>query len=140
MKENRKGLRIHGQRGNIVVRDALKRFAKWLRKEYDFPIRVSVYLNQHSSFITIEGEESTASFFAPYNRNVEPYIRIATGDYDELVDECGRNDALASYICSLAHEIIHYQQWIINGATTEKGVEKKAVAILRRYSETVDEP
>jgi len=75
-----------------------------------------------------------------FNPTVEPYIRIATGDYDELVREQGRNNALASYICSLAHEIIHYQQWITNGYTSEKGIGRKVTAILRRYEQTVDEP
>jgi hypothetical protein len=111
-----------------------------LRKEYNFPIRVPVYLNQHRCFITVEGEEVTASFFAPNDRNIEPYIRIATGDYDDLVSEWGKNDALASYICSLAHEIIHYQQWIIEGSTSEEGIEEEAEAILRRYAQTVDVP
>jgi hypothetical protein len=122
------------------VREALKRFAKWLRQEYSFPIRIPVYLNYHRSFITVEGEEASASFFAPTDPTVEPYIRIATGDYDELVSERGKNNALASYICSLAHEIIHYQQWISNGCTSEKGIGRKVVSILRRYEQTVDEP
>ena len=140
MNRTRTGLRIRGERGHPVVREALKRFARWLRLEYNFPIRVPVYLNQHHRFLTIEGEKVTASFFAPDDSNTEPYIRIATGDYNELVAESGRNDALASYICSLAHEIIHYQQWITDGCTTEAGVDKEAVAILRRYAESVDEP
>jgi len=118
----------------------MKRFARWLRQEYKFPIRVPVYLNHHRRFITREGEEVTASFFAPDEFNIEPYIRIATGDYDDLIVESGKNDALASYICSLAHEIIHYQQWITDGNTSEEGVEEESVAILRRYAQTVDEP
>ncbi len=140
MNGNRTGLRIRGQRGHPIVRETLKRFARWLRKEYNFPIRVPVYLNQHRRFIMAEGEEATASFFAPYDRNIEPYIRIATGDYDDLVSESGKHDALASYICSLAHEIIHYQQWIADGSTSEEGIEEEAVAILRRYAQTVDVP
>ena len=140
MIQTRTGLRIRGQRGHPCVREALKRFAKWLRQEYDFPIRVPVYLNQPRRFVTIEGEEVTASFFAPYDLNVEPYIRIATGDYDDLVAKSNKNDALAAYIISLAHEIVHYQQWITDGNTSEEGIEKEAVAILRRYEQTVDEP
>lgn len=140
MNVTRAGLRIRGQRGHPIVREALKRFAKWLRQEYKFPIRVPVYLNQHRRFVTIDGEEVTASFFAPYDSNVEPYIRIASGDYDELVAERGKNDALASYICSLAHEIVHYQQWISDGKTKEDGAVEEAEAILNRYAQAVDEP
>jgi hypothetical protein len=140
MNRTRSGLRIRGQRGHPSVREALKRFARWLRQEYYFPIRVPVYLNKHRSFVTIEGEEVTASFFAPYDRNIEPYIRIATGDYEELVVKYGKNDALASYLCSLAHEIVHYRQWIADGNTSEEGVEEEADAILQRYAQTVDVP
>ncbi|MFS0605303.1 hypothetical protein [Peribacillus frigoritolerans] len=49
-------------------------------------------------------------FFAPYDKTVEPYIRIATGDYEESVSERGKNDALWAILSSMAHEIIHYQQ------------------------------
>ena len=140
MNITRKGLIIRGQRGHPDVREALKRFAKWLRQEYDFPIRVPVYLNMKYRHVTIEGEEVSASFFAPYDRSIEPYIRIATGDYDDLVAKSNKQDALAAYIRSLAHEVIHYQQWIVDGRTTEKGVDRKALAILRRYPQTVDMP
>ena len=140
MNNKRKGLRIRGQRGHPIVHASLKRFARWLRQEYSFPIRVPVYLNNHRSFITIEDKKASASFFAPYDRNVEPYIRIATGDFDDLVSELGKNNVLASYICSLAHEILHYQQWISNGYTSERGIVRKAVSLLRRYEQTVDEP
>lgn len=140
MNSTRTGLRIRGQRGHPAVRAALKRFARWLRQEYDFPIRLPVYLNPHRRHTTVEGEEASASFFAPDTPNVEPYIRIATGDYDDLVAESGEHDALASYICSLAHEIVHYQQWIADGCTSEEGVLEEAVGILRRYAQTVDTP
>ncbi len=140
MNMRRKGLRIQGSRGHPEVREALKRFAKWLRQEYEFPIRVPVYLNKNEWIITIDGEECSASFFAPYERDVEPYIRIATGDYDKLLAKRGRDRALAAYICSLAHEVIHYQQWITDGQTHEKGVDKESLKILRRYAQTVDEP
>lgn len=119
---------------------ALQRFAKWLRQEFDFPIRVPVYLNPHRHHITVEGEEASASFFAPFDPNVEPYIRIATGEYEDFVAEKGRNNALASHIISLAHEIIHYQQWLVDGNTSEEGIEEEAVAMMHRYAETVDEP
>jgi hypothetical protein len=140
MNNTRKGLRIKGHRGHPEVSAALRRFAKWLRQEYDFPIRVPVYLDSHRRHVTIEGEEVTASFFAPDDPNVEPYIRIATGDYEDLVAEWGKNDALASYICSLAHEIIHYHQWLSDGSTSEEGIEEEAEAIMRRYANAVDVP
>lgn len=124
----------------MVVRGALVRFARWLRSEYEFPVRVPVYLNSHDRHITVHGELASASFFAPYDRTVEPYIRIATGDYPALEADVGRDNALASFICSFAHEVIHYLQWLESGTTTEDGVEEEADEMLRRYAETVDHP
>jgi len=136
----RTGIRIRGHRGHPEVRGALIRFARWLRKNYEFPIRVPVYLSPHKEIVTIDGNKAEVSFFAPYDRNVEPYIRIATGDYPAEKREQGRDNALASYICALAHQVIHYQEWVETGELWEKGVERKATAILRRYELTTDHP
>jgi len=118
----RTGLRIRGHRGHPVVRRSLICFARWLRLEYEFPIRVPVYLFPEDHIVTLHGERGSASFFAPFDRSVEPYIRIATGDYLALRKECGRDNALAAFLHSLAHEITHYQQWISTGRTSERGV------------------
>lgn len=136
----RTGLRIRGSRGHPEVRGALVRFARWLRKNYHFPIRVPVYLSGQKMLTTIHGEPATATFFAPWNREVEPYIRIATGDYPECESECGRDDALAGYIHSLAHEVVHYLHWIRSGEIPERGVAVRATTMLRRYERTVDHP
>jgi hypothetical protein len=81
-----------------------------------------------------------ASFFAPYKRNVEPFIRIATGDYAALKAKSGRNNALASILCSLAHEIVHYQQWRNKRKLNEKEARQKAKQIIRYYSTVVSRP
>ncbi|WP_157831116.1 MULTISPECIES: hypothetical protein [Bacillaceae] len=51
----------------------------------EFPIRVVVTDSQLKTRDT--RELASATFFAPYDKTVEPYIRIATGDYEELVSE-----------------------------------------------------
>lgn len=63
----RRGLRICGKRGEPEVRDALIRYAHWLRTKYEFPMRVPVYLLSGKGVMTSEGHLSTASFFAPTN-------------------------------------------------------------------------
>ncbi len=90
--------------------------------------------------MTIHGGAASASFFAPWSRKDEPYIRIATGDYRALKRECGRDDALAPFINSLWHEIVHYRQWIETGEIWESGVGVRATALLRRYARDVDRP
>ena len=139
-RKGRSGLRIRGGRGHPDVRDALVRYAKWLRERYEFPVRVPVYLTQGEFVTTVEGEKVSASFFAPFDRGVEPYIRIATGDFPGLRRDLGRDDSLAAFIVSLSHEVIHYHQWIKTGQTRERGVAKKAVTMLRYYAATVESP
>ena len=136
----RQGLRIRGDRGHPVVRRALVRYARWLRLRVEFPIRVPVYLSPQTKVTTIHGNAVSASFFAPWDATVEPYIRIATGDYASLRATRGRNDALAAYIVSLSHEVIHYRQWVETGETRERGVAQKATWMLRAYEKTALKP
>lgn len=131
---------MRGQRGHPEVRSALNRYARWLRKSHTFPMRVPVYLFPSSTITTQDGTRVTASFFAPSARDVEPYIRIATGDYPELKRMRGRDDALAAFIMSFSHEIVHYYQWLENGNVTERGVIAKARSMLRMYSAEVSRP
>jgi hypothetical protein len=131
---------MRGHRGQPDVRAALNRYAVWLRKSYEFPVRVPVYLFPSKTIITQDGQHVTASFFAPFDRQVEPFIRIATGDYPALRRLRGRDDAIASFIGSFSHEIIHYFQWLENGKVSEKGVAKRVRGMIQRYAKTVDRP
>jgi len=138
--DRRTGLRICGSRGHPVVRRALIRYARWLRANFSFPVRVPVYLLPGPTLVTVHGERCSASFFAPDSALDEPYIRVATGDYSELRRRRGRDSALAAFIVSLSHEVLHYQQWLRAGKTSERGVSAAATAMLRRYEREVDHP
>ena len=136
----RTGIRIRGARCNLEVRRAIIRFARWLRVQYEFPIRVPVYLYLTDHIITMHGEKVVASFFAPWSRKVEPYIRLATGDYPQLKKERGRDNALAALLQSFAHEVVHYQQWVATGEITERGVAQRARRMVSLYATTVEHP
>ena len=136
----RTGIRIIGHRGHPEVKDALIKFAKWLRHQYGFPVRVPVYLRPERQLTNIHGEKCSATFFAPWDREIEPYIRIATGDYDDEKANLGRDNALAGYLISLAHEVIHYHQWLKDNQIKERGVSVKAAKIVDQYALTVDHP
>ncbi|MED4002555.1 hypothetical protein [Priestia aryabhattai] len=82
----------------------------------------------------------SATFFAPYDKQEEPYIRIATGDYMELLHELGKDDALASILNSIAHELGHYYQWIDDDELEEESAEGTADYIMGLYSDTRDHP
>jgi len=122
------------------VRAAFHRYASWLREQFEFPIRVPVYLLSGRRVRTSDGRLCTASIFLPWNRSVEPYIRVATGDYDELRRAKGRDNALAAYLHSLSHEIVHYRQWVHSGDVSEQGVVAKAKRLVESYARTVDHP
>ena len=88
----------------------------------------------------MDGSIVTASFFAPWAAEVEPYIRVATGDFSKEQNERGRDNALAGFLHSVAHEIVHYQQWIDTGEITERGVVVRARKMVDRYALTTDHP
>src|SRR6187399_141877 len=105
MSVTRSGLRICGGRVHREVREALIRYARWLRLRYEFPVRVPVYPQPTNMLRTRDGRSCSATFFAPFDRNVEPYIRIATGDYADAKRKLGRVNALAGILRSLSHEL-----------------------------------
>jgi len=65
---------------------------------------------------------------------------MATGGYPQLLESSSRDDALAAYITSLSHEIIHYFQWIKTGDVHERGVARRALKMLEEYAEEVETP
>lgn len=138
----RQGLRIRCEQGvHPEVRRACLEFAKWLRKEFEFPIRVVVYLKRDYQIISRSTKELvSATFFGPFDKCEEPYIRVATGDYLELLEENGQDDALAAILGSIAHELGHYYQWIDNLELDEEGAENEREYMLDLYAHQRDHP
>lgn len=126
------------------VKDACSQFAIWLRTQYSFPLRVIVYVKGTETFRAKDGERIVGSFFEPFSYLDEPYIKIATGDYDRLLHNLGEDNALASILLSLAHEITHYYQWINNIQLTPIGRERQASRyanyVIDEYASTREHP
>lgn len=144
-KESRSGLRLRFQKGvDSEVRRACIEFAKWLRSEYEFPIRVPIYLKASEYVKTQSGELVSAKILQPYDINVEPYITIATGDIKEIIDLDGKDTGLASVLGSIAHELTHYFQWINGIELTEEQSERQTKYYRKRiillYSQTREHP
>jgi len=133
----RSGLRVKCEKGvNSSVRKACLDFAVWLRLKMKFPIRVVVYLKKDYQIKAVDKEMVSGTFLGPYNKNEEPYIRVATGDYEELVLERGEENAIYAILNSMAHEIIHYKQWLKN---PKFDVEKAEVEAEIGSTKIVDE-
>lgn len=134
MNHERTGLRICSeQQVDLRLKKAFVDFAKWLRKEYNFPIRIPVYIKKDKYIKSSNGELVSALFFGPYDKNEEPYIKIATGDFQELIHECGERNAILNTLKSLAHELQHYYQWYDNTEYDEEEAEDGADELIYEY-------
>lgn len=139
-KEVRTGLRLRFDKDvDDEVKNSCKSFCKWVRKEFYFPIRVPIYVKSTYNLKTMDNDTAVATFFEPDDPMVEPYIRIATGDYYELVEKRGKDEATIAILQSIAHELTHYFQWINSLKLTEMGAERQAnqysILILEEYLE-----
>ena len=144
-RHRRFGLRLRFDKGvSQEVKTACIRFATWLRSQYTFPLRVPVYIKKQDRIKAKDGDLVVGTFFEPLQHTIEPYIRIATGDYEELKEEIGRDQALASILTVIAHELTHYFQWISGIQKTERDSEcqahRCAKKLLKKYAETREHP
>lgn len=141
----RTGLRIRIESSvDEEVKLACKNFICWLRTEYTFPLRVPIYVKASKYLITLDGDKAVGTFFEPFDYSVEPYIRISTGDYESMKQSIGKDNALASILLSIAHELTHYYQWINNIELTPIGMERQAThyahLIVDEYALTREHP
>lgn len=90
------------------------------------------------------GEMVYATFFRPYHIYDEPYIRVAAGGYEEFSESREKDNELAGYLESIAHELTHYFQWLNGIELTVIGEERQASRyakiILSQYAQTRDHP
>ena len=141
----RSGLRVrYENKVDSEVKRAIKECIDWLRSEYVFPKRIRLYVKANRRIKAQNGEMVCGTFFRPADRNQEPYIRIATGDYSELLEKRGKDNALAAMLYTLIHELTHYFQWLNDLDLTLIGEERQATnysrSIMYDYSKTRDHP
>lgn len=141
----RKGLRFRFDNNvDPEVRRSCIEFGHWLRSEFCFPIRVTVYFKSKPTIRAMDGEEVSAIFFEPFSKSDEPNIRIAVGDYYELLENWGKDRALGAILGSLAHELTHYYQWLNDVNSSDLNRERQAnryrKKILAMYSQIREHP
>lgn len=100
-------------------------FAKWLRKNYHFPIRVTVYVKESETITLMNGNIAWGSF-RYFDTFDEPYIRIPTGDYLDQAEIEGKENAAYTILSSFVHELTHYFQWINQFEQSDKSSERQA--------------
>ena len=133
----RRGLRLRfDQQVNSEVRRACVEFGAWLRKNYEFPIRVVVYIRSTEKIRAKDGEQVSATIWEPIDPLEEPYIRISTGEY---LSEAGS-------LHSISHELTHYYQWIhrMDNSNSDRLTEWQAsyyaTMVIRQYASTREHP
>ena len=144
-RPRRVGVRLYSEKDvDPEVRRAIMECLSWLRSKYTFPKRVRIYLKADRRIRAQKGDLVCGTFFRPADRDVEPYIRLATGDYVELLQKRGKDNALADILLSLMHELTHYFQWLNDLDLTLIGEERQATIYASRllddYAETRDHP
>lgn len=87
-------------------------FCEWVRDYYEFPIRVMIYFKASNTVRAMSGEQVSGKCSKPYNRLEEPHITIATG-------------AVFAILCTIAHELTHYYQWINNTRQGDTVIEHR---------------
>lgn len=142
-KDRISGLRTRFAEGiDPEIRRASIEFCRWLRKNYEFPIRVIIYFKKEEYVLTKEGLRSSAIFSSPYDKSREPHIKIATGDLKEIALDCGEENALGALLCTIAHELSHYYQWLKDYDLTSSKCERQAryygLEISYDYADTRD--
>ena len=141
----RTGLRLRFDKDvNPEVKRACKEFCAWLRKEYYFPIRIPIYIKAQDKVKASDGDLVYGHFRPCINKNDEPYISIAVGDYSTLIKKWGVDDTLSTILRDIAHELTHYFQWINDIKLTPIGEERQATMysnyIMDDYKDTREHP
>lgn len=130
----RQGLRIRNDAGvDPEIKAAVIAFSKWIRQNYDFPVRIVVYIKNKKYIKAMDGELVSATCFLPYSKSVEPYARVSVGDYEMVKEKRGRDNALAGILTSVAHELTHYFRWIDDSEYDDiKREERKGCRLARK--------
>jgi len=143
MDSKKMGLRVrYDKEVQTEVRNDCVQFINWIRKKMSFPIRVTIYIKSDYLIKTrITKELVPAVYWAPNSLENEPHIRVATGDYAESLQKYGYYDTIASIFDSIAHELIHYKQWLVNPTfkNGEREANRKAKEIVTEYLDYLDE-
>lgn len=142
---HRSGIRIRFEKNvNANVKRSIVDLIRWVRGKYAFPMKVTIYVKEAVRVKTKDGLDACGTFFRPADRKREPYIRISTGDFLELEKKWGADDALASILWAVLHELTHYFQWLNDIELTFVGEERQATnyanRLLSEYAETREHP
>ena len=105
----------------------------------------NAYIKNKKKIRAMDGDLVYGTFWSMEDDyTVEPYIRVAAGDYLDLCDKWGKDSALTAILLTIGHELTHYFQWINALELTPIGMERQATKyaryVLDDYAETREHP
>ncbi|PJI07265.1 MULTISPECIES: tetratricopeptide repeat protein [Clostridium] len=128
----RGGLRIrYESHMDLQLKDIIIEFARWLRKKYIFPIRLTIYIRYEYKSKANNSDKFLASFLEPDSEKYNPHIRVEVKNHRDDVDDT--NEFRKYILISIAHEIIHYMQWIKKVDFCEKEAEYKSEKLVQLF-------
>lgn len=133
------GLRVRDRGVDPELSQAVHRFAKWLRSQYCFPVRLVVYLIPVSQLRTRSGVLAYSAFFAPTAPPAVPHIRISAGDYRENKTRMGRINTIGMCLQSIARQNLCYQSWLRTGEFQLRNLPRDSMRVVTRYRLTEPE-
>lgn len=119
---------------------ACKNLSKWLNDEFVFSKELCVKICNSYYVEATDGDKVISVFSQSFDNNKEKaIIKVAAGDYDELLKNNTTTDALAMILLSICHNIIHYFQWLDGKPKLrifrEIQAKKDGRLLLEEYSE-----
>ena len=146
LNENGKNMYVVDVDENIFVFDAGLKYPSGNMLGVDYIIPKFDYLIKNKKKIrAMDGDLVYGTFWSMEDDyTVEPYIRVAAGDYLDLCDKWGKDSALTAILLTIGHELTHYFQWINALELTPIGMERQATKyaryVLDDYAETRGHP
>ncbi|EUJ33791.1 hypothetical protein MFLO_01125 [Listeria floridensis FSL S10-1187] len=130
----RSGIRISNQKEvDPFLKEEFVKYGEWLRSYYNFPQRVRVYVKADEYITALNGNLVSGTFFAPFEKREEPYIKVATGDFIKGKQKYGVFQMLFNTLNTLSHEIQHYYQWLDDEELDEEEAEYGAEELTQEY-------
>ena len=103
-------IRLHVERGiSTELRDKFITLVRRLRKEYVFPIPVSIYVVNSEKIALHSGKETYGSFRWFPRRS--PVIKVAAAYEKSEFEKYGQEELDIMILSSLIHELTHYYQY-----------------------------
>lgn len=134
--QTRGGLSLHFDCGiSPDLRYLFIDFSKWLRKHYQFPVHVNVYIKNCEKIMLLDKTEAYGGF--RYFKQESAYIRIAAKAEMRVLQKYSLHDVYEMILSTLVHELTHYFQWINRFDQSDAESERQAnyyrYRILNQY-------